>query len=254
MNEYNNKEGQTGLLDGLLLSHVNAGPILAKVLMLFACGLLLTACATSSPDPYEGLNRRVQSFNDTADQYLLRPAAQAYSAVLPDPVEQMFTNLFNNLGEPLVALNQLLQGKVGLAVGDGGRFLVNTTVGVAGLFDVAKNVGLPRHEEDIGQTLAVWGVGPGPYLVLPFWGPSTVRGAFDRGVRSAVFAIRYVDHVPTRNSGYATWVIVQRADLLGAERLLRGDRYLFMRDAYLQRRDYLINDGVVDDPFLDGDD
>lgn len=233
---------------------IQLGRVSLNTLILLVLGVLVSSCATNSPDPYENLNRRIYSFNDTADQYVLRPIAQGYAAVLPNSVEAMIVNFFNNLGEPLVAINQLLQGKVRLAAADGGRFLINSTLGIGGFFDVAEELELPRHEEDIGQTLAVWGVGQGPYIVLPLFGPSSFRGAFDRGAAGSLFLPRTIDHVPTRNSTYAIWVISQRAELLSAERLLRGDRYLFLRDAYLQRRDYLINDGVVDDPFLNGDD
>ena len=233
---------------------IHPGRVQVSTLFLLVLGALISSCATNSLDPYEDMNRRVQAFNDTADRIVLRPVARGYSTVLPDPIEQMITNFFNNLGEPLVALNQLFQGKLNMATADSGRFLINSTIGVVGLFDVAEQMGLARHEEDIGQTLAVWGVEQGPYIVLPLFGPSSIRGAFDRAAAGSVFAPRYIDHVPTRNLVYTTWVISQRAGLLGTERLLRGDRYLFMRDAYLQRRDYLINDGVVDDPFLNGDD
>ena len=254
MKEDSSVERKINLFSRLNAPNVMLGATHLKVLFLLAFGLFFSGCTTSSLDPYEDMNRRVQAFNDTADRIVLRPVARGYSTVLPDPIEQMITNFFNNLGEPLVALNQLFQGKLNMATADSGRFLINSTIGVVGLFDVAEQMGLARHEEDIGQTLAVWGVEQGPYIVLPLFGPSSIRGAFDRAAAGSVFAPRYIDHVPTRNSVYTTWVISQRAGLLSTERLLRGDRYLFMRDAYLQRRDYLINDGVVDDPFLNGDD
>ncbi len=212
---------------------------------------LVSGCASQKIDPFEGVNRGFQSFNDTTDRFLLKPIAIGYSAVLPNPVERGVANVFSNAADPWVAINQLLQGKPGLSVRDTGRFLLNSTLGVGGLFDVAGRMGLEKHDEDFGQTLAVWGVGQGPYLVVPFWGPSNPRDGIGDIVGSFAYVPRYIDHVPTRNIALALDVISQRADLLDAERLISGDRYLFIRDAYLQRRDYLINDAVVEDSFLD---
>ncbi len=211
----------------------------------------ISGCATQGIDPYESSNRKVQAFNDTADRFLLKPLARGYRAVLPDAVERGISNVFSNLAEPFVAINQLLQGKPVQGLYDGGRFLVNTTLGIGGLFDVGAGLGLEKHAEDFGQTLAVWGVGQGPYLVWPFWGPSNPRDAVGDLVGSFAFVPTYADDVGVRNSAYALWVINRRAQLLDAERLIKGDRYLFIRDAYLQRRDYLVNDGIVTDDFLD---
>lgn len=217
--------------------------------------LFLGACASTDVDPYEGFNRSVTSFNSSADKYFIKPVAEGYQAVLPEPVPTLIANVFSNLTDPWVAINQLLQGKASLAGSDLGRFLVNSTLGVAGLFDVADGMGMPKHQEDFGQTLAVWGVEQGPYIVLPFIGPSSARGLASNVVGNFGGNIgqplRYIDHVPTRNSLFFTQLISLRASLLRTGGLVSGDQYLFLRDAYLQRREYLINDGVVEDSFLD---
>lgn len=223
-----------------------------------AAGLLLASTgsvAAEFADPWEGMNRKVFVFNDTLDSYFLKPVAKGYLAVTPDPVETGVSNFFENLGEVGNILNDVLQWKWGQAANDTGRLLVNSTVGIAGFFDVAQRVGLPRSEgEDFGQTLAAWGVGQGPYVVLPFLGPSSVRGIGGMPVDSYANPIRYVDHVPTRNSTYAVDLLDTRASLVAAEDLISGDKYSFMRDAFLQRREYLIQDGDVEDDFGGEDD
>ena len=128
-----------------------------------------------SHDPLEGFNRAMYTFNDRLDKYALKPLAKGYRAITPTGVRKSVSNFFSNLHEPMVMLNNLLQGKPGQATSDLIRFVVNSTVGIVGLFDVSSKVGLPKHDEDFGQTLAVWGVGDGPYLVLPFFGPSNLR-------------------------------------------------------------------------------
>lgn len=221
-------------------------------LWIFAlASLVLAGCSTTSVDPYEDFNRSVMSFNDTADKYILKPVAQGYQFILPDPVPNLVANVFSNLGDPYIAFNQLLQGKGRLAASDLGRFVVNSTVGVGGLFDVADGWGMEKHEEDFGQTLGVWGFESGPYLVLPLIGPSGITGIPSAYFASFATPQRYIQHIPTRNTVWATEVISLRQQLLSSEALISGDRYTFIRDAYLQRREYLVNDGVVDDPFLD---
>ncbi len=206
--------------------------------------------AAQFEDPWEGMNRKIFVFNDTLDSFFLKPVAQTYLAITPEVVEVGVSNFFENLGEVGNILNDVLQWKWGQAANDSGRLLLNSTVGVAGIFDVAKRVGLSRSEgEDFGQTLAAWGVGQGPYLVLPFFGPSSLRGLGSMPVDSYANPISYVDHVPTRNSTYATDLLDTRASLIDAEDLISGDKYLFMRDAFLQRREYLIQDGNVEDSF-----
>lgn len=205
-------------------------------------------------DPWEGFNRSVFEFNDIADRYVAAPAARAYKAVTPDPVDQGIDNVFSNLGEVKNFVNDVLQGKPSDAMVDVGRFLINTTVGVLGLFDVAGHIGLERQSEDFGQTLAHWGVGSGPYLVLPFLGPSTVRDGPARVVDGYVSPLREVEPM-SADIGLMLLDLVQtRAKLLGSEDLISGDRYIFMKDAYLQRREFLINDGeLIQDSFGDED-
>lgn len=157
---------------------VKFSTILPSLRWLF-CAMLCTlmlSCASSGPDPFEGFNRKMASFNTGFDTVVLKPAAQAYSKVLPAPVQTSVSNAFANLADPWTAMNQLLQGRVKLAASDTGRFVVNSTVGIAGLFDVATPMGMPRHQEDIEQTLGVWGVPQGPYIVLPMLGPSSGEG------------------------------------------------------------------------------
>jgi len=221
-----------------------------------AIGLSACSHAGGVNDPMEGMNRKIHTFNDKFDTYLLKPVAKGYVYVTPKFVQTGVNNFFDNLGYPLVAVNQALQGKGRLAVQDTVRFALNTTVGVAGLFDVAKNIGLEKHEEDFGQTFAAWGIESSPYLVVPFWGPTTLRdglGSITTAYTHPLSHVEYFDERKGLRTGLlALSVIDKRARLLDAEKLLSGDKYLFMRDAYLQRRDYLINDGAVEeDPFLD---
>lgn len=228
---------------------------------LLSAGLLLCTASQQSlaldernPDPWEGFNRKVFVFNDTLDRFITKPIAKGYRAITPDPVETSVSNFYANLEEIRNILNDVLQWKWGQAGNDTGRFLINTTVGVVGLFDVARHAGLPRSEgEDFGQTLSVWGAGSGPYIVLPFMGPSTLRDAAALPVNSYVHPIGYVDHVPTRNTLTGGDLLETRAGLLEVEGLISGDKYGFMRDAFLQRREYLILDGEIEDDF-GGDD
>lgn len=215
--------------------------------------LLMSGCATHKIDPYESTNRKIHAFNSTADEYVLKPIAQGYKAVVPDPIEQGITNVFANLYDPFISLNQLLQGKPKEALSDLGRFLVNSTIGLFGILDVASKLDLEKHHEDFGQTLATWGVEQGPYIVLPFLGPSNPRDGTALLVDQYGYLPGYIDNVGARNAVFALWLINKRANLISTEKLISGDEYLFIRDAYLQNRDYLINDGEVEDDFL-GDD
>lgn len=206
-----------------------------------------------NPDPWEGLNRKIYSFNEFFDKYLLKPVAKAYDWVLPEPVNKGVTNVFGNLSETKNFLNDVLQLKFRDATDDAGRFLVNTTFGVVGLFDVASRWGIEKNEEDFGQTLAVWGVNSGPYVVLPFLGPSTVRDGV--GLIPDYYSVpqAYIDHTRTKNTVYGVDFVDQRADLLKAEELIGGDKYLFIRDVYLQRREFLATDGAAEDDFTSED-
>lgn len=217
--------------------------------------LLLTGCATlpedskrSEQDPWERYNRAVYQFNDAVDQAVLRPVAKGYRAITPDIVEHGIGNFFNNLSYPVVFVNQFLQGDFKDGIFDTARFLVNSTIGLAGLFDPATHIGLPANNEDFGQTLGVWGVPKGPYLVLPFLGPSTVRDATGSYADSQINPIFEYFEKPDRYYLYTLRVVDLRAQLLDIDSQLRTtyDPYAFMRDAYLQRRDYLVKDGKVE--------
>ena len=216
---------------------------------------LANASDTDNVDPYENMNRATNSFNEVLDDYVARPVAKLYTNTMPDPLEKGVVNLFRNLGEITNVINDLLQGKFGQAANDSGRFLINTTVGVGGLFDVAQRAGLPRNEgEDFGQTLGAWGVAEGPYLVLPLLGPSTLRDAPSKFVDIFTTPYTHLEDESARNSFRAVGLLSTRAELLELENVISGDSYLFVRDVYLQRRDYLVKDGAVEDDFGDLDD
>ena len=200
-------------------------------------------------DPWEDVNRAVFRFNDTVDTYSLKPLAQGYQKVTPDVIETGISNVFSNLDDVVVLTNNLLQGKIRDAGIDTSRILFNTTFGVLGFFDVATRMGLPKNDEDLGQTLGAWGLGSGPYVVLPFLGPSTVRDVAGRTGDSFVRPYRYINDVPVRNSTFGVDVVDTRAGLLSAEKMITGDKYIFIRNAYLQNREFRTMDGQVEDDF-----
>lgn len=206
--------------------------------------------AADPQDPWEGFNRRVFAFNDVLDRYALKPVAQGYKTITPEPVQTGVGNFFSNLAEIRTALNSLLQGKpanAGLATS---RFLINSTVGIGGLLDYATLMEITADEEDFGQTLAVWGWEDSRYLVLPLFGPSTLRDATGRPADMAAYPPTYLDEDSVRIGLTALNIIDIRAGLLDQESLISGDRYRFVRDAYLQRRQFEVNDGALgDDPF-----
>ena len=204
-----------------------------------------------NPDPWEGINQTSFAINETADRYVLKPVATTYNTVLPGFARQGISNFFGNLGDISNGVNNLLQGKPVSAVSDLGRILINTTLGLGGLFDPASGLGLEKHNESFGQTLSVWGVPQGPYVVIPFLGPSTVTDMLARPFDTALDPVRMLYPVDHRNRLLATRLIDQRADLLAAESVVFGDRYIFLRDAYLQRRNFNVNDGEVEDDFDD---
>ena len=207
--------------------------------------------AEPNPDPWGKMNRRINKFNDVADRLITKPIAKIYQKIIPNPVRKSLGNVYANLGGINNALNNLLQGKPRESLIDLTRVTVNTTLGLGGLFDPASKMGLPKHDEDFGQTLATWGLPAGPYLVLPFLGPSTLRGGLTRPLDGYMDPLVYLNPVPHRNRTYGLRLIHQRGKLLNAEKAIFGDRYLFIRDAYLQRRVYLIHDGEIEDPFGD---
>lgn len=203
------------------------------------------------PDPWQGVNRATHAFNETADKYFLKPVARGYDKITPKFVRRAVGNFFSNLDDVNNLANNLLQGKMGAGISDLGRLLVNSTIGLGGILDPASSMGLEKHEEDFGQTFSVWGLPRGPYLVIPFLGPSTVTDALGRPVNGVLDPLIYMHPVDHRNRLLFTRVVHDRAQLLSAERAVFGDRYIFIRDAYLQRRQYLVNDGKVNDPFAD---
>ncbi|WP_028238000.1 MlaA family lipoprotein [Stutzerimonas azotifigens] len=200
-------------------------------------------------DPWEGFNRAVFRFNDTVDTYTLKPLAQGYQKVTPTFIEDGIGNVFNNLGDVVVMTNDLLQGKMRDAGIDASRILFNTTFGLLGFFDVATHMGLYRNDEDFGQTLGAWGLGSGPYVVLPLLGPSSVRDAFGRVPDAYLQPYPYMDDVSARNLMRGVDVVDTRAELLSAEKMISGDRYVFVRNAYLQNREFRVKDGEVEDDF-----
>ena len=217
----------------------------------------MAGCATvpnpDPRDPWEPMNRATFEFNDGVDRVVLRPLAEGYRFVLPEPVRDGVRNFFANLQDPWIALNQLLQGKVEEALSDAWRFIANSTFGIGGIFDIATDMRMPKHTEDFGQTLAVWGIDFGPYLVLPVLGPSSARDAVGTLVNSQGYLPWQlpkwldVDHrVAWQNSLTVVDLIQTRANLLEASDLLEQaalDRYGFLRNAYFQRRRNLIYDG-----------
>nr|WP_229779143.1 VacJ family lipoprotein [Pseudomonas matsuisoli] len=211
--------------------------------------LLPTLAIAADEDPWESVNRPIFTFNDTLDTYALKPIAQGYQKVTPQFVEDGVSNFFGNLGEVRNLLNNVLQAKFHDAGVDTSRFIFNSTFGVLGVFDVATRMGLQRSDEDFGQTLGKWGLGSGPYVVLPFFGPSSVRDAVGRVPDSYVSVYPYVDDVPVRNTLWGLGVVDTRAGLLQAERMVTGDKYIFVRNAYLQNREFRVNDGEVEDDF-----
>ena len=216
-----------------------------------ALALALGGCATvanpTPQDPLQGLNRVTQSFNDTVDDALLKPLAESWVEIAPAPTRRGVGNFFGNLGDGWSAVNHLLQGKPESALNMTLRMAVNTSFGLLGVLDVASEAGLERESEDLGQTLGVWGVPPGPYLVLPLLGPSTFRDATGTVVDLAYdTSPKYTDNDDLARGGFMINVVNIRANLLGATRLLDDialDRYSFLRDAYLARRLNQVYDG-----------
>lgn len=210
--------------------------------------VLLSGCATSGnpKDPIEGFNRAMFAINDGVDQAVLRPVAVGYDTVLPSPVKKGVSNFFGNISDVFTGVNNILQGKVAHGVSDFGRVLLNSTVGLFGLIDVASDVGMEKHDEDFGQTFGRWGADSGAYVVLPLMGPSSVRDAIGTVVDSNTSLIPHIDDVSVRNSLLALNLIDKRAGFLAADKVVDAaalDKYSYVRDAYLQRRTNLVHDG-----------
>ena len=248
-------------------------PHSARLFFVIACLFALAACGTmkngpgedsvpessgvqtdaateqriKAKDPYEGFNRAVYKFNENTDRYFLKPIAKGYRAITPKPVSKGISNFFSNLHDPAIMLYNFLQGKPKAGASDLGRFLVNSTVGIAGLFDVATKMGLEKHNEDFGQTLAVWGVGNGPYLVLPFFGPSNIRDGASIPVDWYTYPPNHMEEQSTNVKMFAVEMVDKRAQLLDAGDILEqaagADPYIFVREAFRQRRLSQIYDG-----------
>ena len=218
---------------------------------LLVCLLLVSGCATTGEerdprDPWEGFNRGVYRFNDAFDEYLARPVARGYVKALHQEIRTRIGNFFANLADPLIGVNNFLQGKFEEGVNDWARFAFNSTFGILGLHDFASDAGLEKHNEDFGQTFGRWGAGQGPYLVLPFLGSSTLRDGAGTGVDMWLDPMGEIQPDDVKYSLIALRVVNLRADLLEASRILEEaalDRYVFQRDAYLQRRRSLVYDG-----------
>lgn len=232
---------------------------LIRIILTCALMLLATGCATTNNDPLESVNRGVYKFNDVTDKVILKPVASAYKTVTPSPVRKGVSNFFSNLGSITSVFNNILQLKFSNAFSEAGRFVINSTFGLAGFVDVASMDNVPKNSEDFGQTLGHWGVGNGPYLVLPIVGPSTVRDAagfaFDRVTTDPVTYTHNIGEVRLHNQLRAALIVDTRTELLDATDILGGaslDAYAFTRDAYLQRRASQIQDGLVPIDLLDG--
>lgn len=218
--------------------------------------LSLTACASldaefsETRDPYEDINRHIYAFNETLDQYLLYPLSQGYQQIMPVPVNQSITHFFNNLSSFTTLLNSLLQNKPDTARQTAVRFALNSSVGLAGFIDVATPLGWPQHQEDFAQTLGTWGIQPGPYLVLPVLGPSSIRGLTGRLVDWWTDPLNTLPNAPPKYALRSLSILDQRADLLPLSRVVAQalDPYSFVRDAYLQHQASAIRDGASQTP------
>ena len=233
----------------------------AAALVVLSLSLGLAGCATlpnGKPDPsdrFERFNRSVYKFNTALDHAILRPVARVYVKVTPRPVRTAVNNVITNLAYPVTVVNSFLQGKIADGMTDSARLLVNSTIGIGGLFDPASGMGLDRHQKDFGQTMGRWGMHSGPYLMLPFLGPSTVRDAF--GLVPDYLLLHEIETIQLfDNNQYIEWslfalgTVNRRSQLLDGDRILERtyDPYAFVRSAYLQRRDYLIHDDASSSP------
>jgi len=245
--------------------------IKSKIVQMLLCSIILfcslSGCATTTvnpDDPLENWNRGAQSFNDDVDEMILKPMAKGYVSITSESVNQGVTNFFSNITDIRVTINDLLQFKLLQGSMDASRFVINTTVGVAGIFDVATTINLPRHNEDFAQTLGVWGVPAGAYVVLPFWGSSSPRGMAGLLVDALMNPTTYTFLLGGAGVAVASLsadtldVTDTRADLLLVDKVIDEaavDRYLFLKDAYQQQREYLVHDGnwPEDDDAIDWD-
>ncbi len=230
----------------------------ARRALIIVSALLLSACATTPGagqdprDPFENYNRAMYEFNTGLDRKVIRPVAESYVDYVPSPVRTAIGNFFSNIGDVWTAVNNYMQFKPREGTQDVARVVLNSTFGIVGLIDVATPMGLPKHEEDFGQTLGKWGVSSGPFLVLPLLGASTVRDGLARPIDFLADPLSQVSDSGARNAARVVRLVDNRADLLGASSLLEDaalDPYQFLRDAYLQRRESRVRDSAtsVDD-------
>jgi phospholipid-binding lipoprotein MlaA len=215
------------------------------------CASRGSATKGKNVDPFEPVNRGIYRFNDATDRFILRPAAKGYQWITPDPVQVSISNAFDNWTYPVTIVNGFLQAKFKQGFSDTGRFLVNTTIGILGLFDPATPLGLVEHREDFGQTFAKWGAPPGPFIMVPLFGPRTILSGIGTLADVQVNPLVQWRNTSMRDKALILWAIETRASLIGPDKIIEDafDPYLFVRDAYLQNREFLISDGKT----LDGD-
>lgn len=219
--------------------------------ILLFCSFMLSPASAQTNDPWRETNQRIFRLNDYFDQLIVRPVASSYNLFVPRIARQGIGNFFSNIDDINVFVNDLLQLKFDAALNDSGRFLVNSTVGLGGILDVASNYGLYKNEEDFGQTLGSWGIGSGPYVMLPVFGASNVRDSFGLVLDTLFNPIQYQDEASLRLTLFLVRETDSRSGLLALDELITGDRYLFVREAYVQRREYLVTDGQLEDEFGD---
>jgi|TARA_B100000035_G_scaffold49674_1_gene38255 phospholipid-binding lipoprotein MlaA len=225
-------------------------PFFIKLILL----LLLSPFTYAEVDPFQNINEKTHNLNQTLDLQVASPVARFYKRITPDFLEKGITNFTHNIEDLSIGINNILQGKFNEGLSDFSRFTLNTSIGLLGFIDIASDLGLTKHDEDFGQTLAVWGVPDGPYLVLPGLGPSTTRDTLAMIPDAFLTPLWLIDHDRTSYSLTAIDLIDTRARYLGLESVVIGDEYLFYRDAYLQSRNFEIKDGEVEDDFDDFDD
>ena len=220
--------------------------------ILIYLSILISFQSYGAEDPFEDYNRKIWAFNEFLDDNFAKPTAEIYTSIAPDFFEIAMSNFFRNLNELDNTANQLLQGKPLLAANDFSRFLINSTIGFGGLIDVGSSFGLERHDEDFGQTLGVWGVSSGPFLMIPIYGPSTPRGLAGRSVSSVLSGTFAIEETDVRLGITALDALETRARYLEVETLIIGDRYSFIRDSYMQYQEFESSNGEDQpDDFVD---
>lgn len=234
-----------------------AFPLRSGLALVLSAALLGGCASARNPDdPFESYNRGVYSFNEQADKVVFKPLAEVYDVVVPAPAKTAVGNVFSNLGDPWIGVNNALQGKAGDALSDMMRFMVNSSFGIFGLLDIATPMGLPKHDEDLGQTLGAWGVGEGAYFMLPLLGPRTVRDTVALPADLAASSLLQADDIATRNTLRVLDITHTRWRLLGADQTLKEaalDKYAYLRDFYLEQRRYKVSDGKTERTYEDFD-